>query len=787
MPVIDKDSFPVLRPFIFHGIYLTPSNGQGIGNCPFCQREDKFYVNANNGKWDCKVCSRKGNPISFLQELHAYCMESTTEDQYRELAQNRKLATIEPLIKWGFCWSHLRDEWIVPGYHEGSDKVKQLYRWSDYQSKDGKRHLIATPPDGVTDEIKHCLYGVRMYDKSKQDVYLLEGPWDAVSLWEVLRLAKVTEDGTFEMTGSEAASLLRNINILAVPSTTTFTENWAQLLKGKRVFLLGHNDHPRTIDMGNGKIRTEEPASYKGIKRMVSLMMQWDIRPTELYYLAWGHANKEQSHNPLLKHGYDVRDLLAGGYITFPSGVSARLQTIETKIKHLDQFYSLLKPVPQQWIDPTEKDKTKVYTTRPSSRNGKHSKQDEGIGIKCTPCDSWKELISKWEQSVIWHDGLEKTLGCGLACIMSTNYPGTQLWLRVVSEPSSGKSLLADAFCVNHNHVTMQSNIRGFFSGVRATEDDKRQGKDDLGLVMEILGKTFVTKDGDTILNGPDRPRIMAEARDLYDGKTATHFRLGTGRKYNNHRTTWILMGTERILDVNDNDLGARFLDCRLIKDMAHQLRSRIARKAISNMRSMMKHKVTSDVESMEEPHMLIAKKMTGGYIEYLCTKCEDKLQQVVDTPDDEADDIIETLALFTSYMRARPSKKDENVQVELHARLSEQLFRLAACLTVVMNKEKIDREVIRRVMEIAFDTSEGSTLKMCRFLYNNQHGATYNTLNAQIEQRDDKITELLRFLKRINVFEVYNDKTYKTYGEPKYKLTRHMRGLCDKVFTYEL
>ncbi len=50
--VIDKPRG--LRPFLAHGVDLQWNEGeeQAHGDCPFCDREGRFFVNKETGQWD---------------------------------------------------------------------------------------------------------------------------------------------------------------------------------------------------------------------------------------------------------------------------------------------------------------------------------------------------------------------------------------------------------------------------------------------------------------------------------------------------------------------------------------------------------------------------------------------------------------------------------------------------------------------------------------------------------------------------------------------------------------
>jgi hypothetical protein len=71
---VSKDKMPDgIRPFEHHGLRMEPtgSDGQWVGDCPFCDREGKLFVSQDTTLWDCKVCGQEGNLQNFLTKLCA--------------------------------------------------------------------------------------------------------------------------------------------------------------------------------------------------------------------------------------------------------------------------------------------------------------------------------------------------------------------------------------------------------------------------------------------------------------------------------------------------------------------------------------------------------------------------------------------------------------------------------------------------------------------------------------------------------------------------------------------
>ncbi len=143
--------------------------------------------------------------------------------------------------------------------------------------------------------------------------------------------------------------------------------------------------------------------------------------------------------------------------------------------------------------------------------------------------------------------------------------------------------------------------------------------------------------------------------------------------------------------------------------------------------------------------------------------------------------------------MRARPSKKQEEaVQREMCYRLVIQMVRLAKCLAVVLNKDELDEEVMKRVRKVALDTSSGRTIKIATLLYDSEMnhdrelgGLTMGTLAFLSGETEDKLRNYVRFLRRLGIVEEYQvEKKQSALGGTwkKYRLTERLRDLYKKV-----
>jgi hypothetical protein len=750
-----------LRPFIFHGLDLSPcGSNQARGECPFCGKEEKFHVSVDSGQWQCFGCAASGNVVSFLWKLHELSMASG--GRWEDLAKERKLLAAGTLAQWGVCQSVITGEWLVPGYAQ-SGRICQLYRY--VLAPGGKRRLMATPPDsesaaqlraersadGSVDRLKHGLMGLHLMGRDVQTLYVCEGVWDAMALWEVAGQCKIMAEPTafdpnggrveLGLTQDRRASLLGRGAVVAVPSCNVWNEKWSSVCAGRRVVLLYHSDHARK----NPKTGASVPAAgYEGMKRTAQLIVGVEPAPSSLNYLRWGPAG----FDPSKPSGYDVRDALGQG------------AKLTDRVHVLEDLLFKLAPVPTEWL---------VDAKRGTGRNDLQPKE----------CTNWAQLVKAWRLTFKWTDGLDRALSCMLACVVSTKVVGDQLWMKVIGPPACGKSVLCEALTVARRYVLPVSIFTGFHSGYR----DHEEGKD-VSLISKARDKTMVTKDGDTLLQSPNLSRTLSEARDLYDRVARTHYRNKVSRNYEGLNITWILCGTEALRNLDASELGERFLDCVVIDEMSEELEEEIGMRVAYKAAHDLKFESNGRPEGQHSPDRVEAMQLTGGYVEYLRENAVHLLNDVA-IPD-WASRRCHHLGLFTSRLRARPSdRQGETAQRELSFRLTSQLIRLAGCLSVVLNREVVDEDVMRRVTQVALDTSRGRSFDLVRALYQEPQGmraerACWYTNETKAGER-----RLLEFLakRQIGVVEKFHPHATKGFPGPAfYRLSASMRKLYTQV-----
>ena len=720
-----------LRPYEAHGLeFRVCPSGEGLAKCPFCdsEHEDKFSANTITGLWQCFNCKKFGNALDFLRKLHALSWNG--KDDYRELATSKRILKPESLHKWGLCKSIITGEWIVPGYNAGED-ISQLYRYV-FDPHKQRWSFWATPKLHSEEyEMAQGLFGAHLFDKNKLDVHLTEGLWDGIADWEIVG---------------------NKVNVISTPGCRIFYESWVvPYFKGRRVSILFDNDHPKTTDPN----QVEIGPGIDGMRRVAGIFkgVLPSHKPELVRYLRWG--SNDHGYDPELPTGHDIRDVVSKPAPRHKNAL-VPLGERETRLKDL---LTKLEVPPESW---------------PAVKLGSEE-------LTCLPCTSWDELSDSWEKAMNMTPGLRKGLAVLMASALSTGLIGEQIWVRLLGPPSSGKTTLCEAMTVNKRYIKAVSTFTGFHSGYRSDKD----GEEDHSLIPHIKGKTFIIKDGDTLLQAGNRELIMAEFRDIFDGVSRAHYRHGMNREYDDIRVSVVICGTTNLLSLDSSECGGRFIDC-IVMDMK-KVNLREEHKTIMDQIDRAwangKHEVNGKIEKRGDSHKIKAMRLTGGYINYLRENAG-RLAKAVKTPTQYKQCIYE-YGMLVAYMRARPSEiQDEIAERELGIRLAIQYCRLAQCLAAATGKKSIDKQIVEMVREIALDTSRGKSIEVANFLYpHGETGASWQAIMNKFGGKEADVKNYMGFLRKVDVAESFELRTgVSEKPQVRWRLCQHVKELYTSI-----
>lgn len=691
-----------LQPYVFHGVPIDWEKGQKecLVECTFCEK-NKLYIDSTTGKFSCKSCGAEGNKWEFLRMLHDLSWESTTDEQYTELAESRGLEDIQAMSDWLLAVNYITGEWMLPAFN-AVRKITNIYRLATIN---GKERFLSTPGS------VHQLFGP--YDHAKSSILICEGPWDGLFLTQEMKRYRES-GGKFVRTAKEELSLYAEANVLAVSGCEVFRDDWVPMMKGKLVYLLYDNDHPRTHAKTGKEL---PPQGLNGMRRATNVLHGGGVPVDNLNSIHWS----EEGYDLELEDGYDVSDWFSDGHT-------------------LPDLMTLLQPVPTEWF----------------SGGDDASDDPEEEWIPLLDCESFEELEETWSQALEWTVSLRHTLIVMLATVTSTRLQGDQIFLRVIGPPGSAKSTFCEAISTNRHFVKPMSVLKGLHSGYRGSGGNK--GKDS-SLIPRINGKTVIVKDADTIITSPNVNQILSDFRDIWDGTSRAEYKNFQSKEYTNIRTTFILAGTRTLRKLNRASAGDRFLDVIIYdrEDQDLDVEALILKRSAASAFKQIRMESTEDgtTEDNTNPELMTAMQMTGGYVGWLRENAQ-HLVRDIECPDSILTELT-YVGEMVGFLRSRPDKDadEDDHEVELATRLTKQFVRLAHCIAAVMNKSSIDDEVMSIVRFVANSTGRGIIHKIVQILYEHHESGTSVTLIAhRLSRSESMVRKYLYFMREVGMVQ---------------------------------
>jgi hypothetical protein len=574
----------------------------------------------------------------------------------------------------------------------------------------------------ATPGLQHGFFAPLGWDKSISSTDILwvcEGVWDAAA-WK----QEVGDAGV----------------VIATPGCNVWNDSWNRLITGKVVTFLFDNDYPKKNE-NTGQITQ---AGFDGLKSAVGkcAAVVSEDAAKEIRYLHWG----DRGYSTDFDDGADVRDVLKqeDGAVW-----------IEAQIK----------PVPAEWIE------------------GKQVKRgaNQGLHIHPLPCDKWRKLRTAWKSGALLTPELEGALAVMLASIASVKGQGEQIWIKLISPAASGKSMLCSALGVARRYTVEDDGMNGFFSGY----NDAKKGEEvkDYSLAGRLYDKTLITKEGATLIDSPMRDVVISQSRTLYDGSASKTYNNGLRWEHHGLRFTWILAGTQGLRVLDSTELGQRFIDYTIIKDIDPELNSAIMKRALRTQAAASRVQSNCKQSSTMDSDRLLAYQLTGGYIDHL-RKGLDTGNITVPDVSDEIIERIERLADFVEYMRARPSSSQEEIVGRaLATRVGGQLLKLAQYLAVVYQKKEVDSACMKIVEKVALDTSEGRTLEIVKALEGaGTLGLELRAVAVLTRETSYKEAKYLDFLVKLKAVERFEDGPASLQRVARYRLDPAFRKLYREV-----
>ena len=251
-----------------------------ICECPSCGKSKLLY-NIGNGGWDCKTCGIAGGVERLLHYCSVKYQQDMTQEQLTRLSEDRNLKE-ETLLRWGVGWNGV--EYIVP-IRTAKDLSQSYVRFSFGK---GTKALRGRP----------LTFGSNL--EQTKEVFICEGPWDAMAVDEALR----------EAGGSQS--------VVFFPGAGTAKVHKRGLFAGRDAIILYDND-------------------VEGSKGAEKLIVKVLTDAASVQQVVWP--------SQLINH-YDMRDLYvdnkknAADFLSAISGLLSNIRTIqEEEVERIEQEF----------------------------------------------------------------------------------------------------------------------------------------------------------------------------------------------------------------------------------------------------------------------------------------------------------------------------------------------------------------------------------------------------------------------------------------------------------------
>lgn len=192
----------------------TSGGDQQYGDCPFCGKENKLYVNTENYLWDCKSCGLRGNFEAYLENIsEVYHAEFINDEKAQEeLVKHRKL----PLHVFKDCEDFGYDGYVYTLLvRDAKGKAVDIRRFNM------KTNLRARS----TKACNSGLFGQEQIAKHKDSqIFFCEGEWDGFAARLLVKRMKL------------------NAVVVATGGANIFKKDWVESFKKRDIIFFYDND-----------------------------------------------------------------------------------------------------------------------------------------------------------------------------------------------------------------------------------------------------------------------------------------------------------------------------------------------------------------------------------------------------------------------------------------------------------------------------------------------------------------------------------------------------------------
>lgn len=360
---------------------------------------------------------------------------------------------------------------------------------------------------------------------------------------------------------------------------------------------------------------------------------------------------------------------------------------------------------------------------------------------------TWEDALDAFSNVYVADSKLRYAATIGGATLVASKVPGDPVWNFMVGPPSTGKTIVIEAFGRDKEHCECISKLTAtqLVSGWKDPSDPES----DPSIFPRLRGRTLLIKDYTTIISmgGGAQEELYGILRDAYDGSVRIQY--GNGKVIDVTDTYFSLLAgvTDVIKSDNRADLGERFLRCETIDsnyDRAAVAESALENSVLTRERQEQVNQMATAIQyGVSLAHQRAEAAMTLGFMP-------------LDTAEDRR--IISNLALVGGYLRTVVPRKGEELlykpRVEGSSRMSKQLKRLGICLCFLLDNGSFNPVIHSYIRQVALDTVAGFRLDLTRILVESGRGLDSQEIANRMQLGKSNCVRLLKDMQALGMVQ---------------------------------
>jgi hypothetical protein len=283
-----------LKIYEFFDLKFKEDKGEEIlADCPFCAKEDHFYLNKTKAVFSCKRCGSEGNHEDFLTLMYGQLVDFQTKEKLLDLASYRNLP-LEAFDNTGVVYTG--DRYWIPIWN-GTNKIVDI------------RHYFKGKNVASVEGVQLGIYNFKAlndWNRSSEPVYVCEGEFDAIALDYLLR--KIKKIGI----------------VVGMPGASILKKEWYDYFLGRDIIHCYDNDSAGQT--GFAKFKLELENKLKSLKRIhwpAELPPGYDVSNfITAYGNKLGYENTYNALQLLIKNDDQVREVLDEKYKEAPDNLT---------------------------------------------------------------------------------------------------------------------------------------------------------------------------------------------------------------------------------------------------------------------------------------------------------------------------------------------------------------------------------------------------------------------------------------------------------------------------------